>query len=106
MVIELTTALSCTNVETQIDTPSRLLQRQRKKGRKAPLFDYHVLILNGQGIADGNDGSQAGNAKGSPRTHLRRGHLRRLPHREERVWINDTIVNPGNGFVSKDYSIQ
>lgn len=106
MVIELTTALSCANVDTQIDTPSRLLQRQRKQRRKAPLFDYHVLMLNGQGISRGEEGSRAGGAKGSPRTHLRRGHQRRLPHREEKIWVNDTIVNPGNGFAAKDYAIR
>ena len=102
MVTELCLALSCSNVTTQVDTPSRLGQSERRRARKAPLFDYHLLMIDGR--------PQTGDASGggthaSPRTHLRRGHLRRLPRREERIWINDTIVNPGNGFVAKDYAV-
>lgn len=103
MIIELTMALSCANVSLATDTPSKLLQKQRKAKKKPSLFDYHVLVINGQEIGANDSGPTGTHA--SPRTHLRRGHLRRLPHREERIWINDTIVNPGNGFVQKDYAV-
>ena len=103
MVTELCLALSCSNVTTQVDTPSRLGQSERRRARKAPLFDYHLLMIDGRRQSEDAPG---GGTHASPRTHLRRGHLRRLPHREERIWINDTIVNPGNGFVAKDYDVR
>lgn len=62
-----------------------------------------MLVVDGRERDDG--GETANGMHGSPRTHLRRGHLRRLPHREERIWINETIVNPGNGFAAKDYAL-
>lgn len=101
MITELGIALSCSNVTTDVNTPSKLQQSERRRARKAPLFDYHVLMVTGRNGAK----TESGGTHASPRTHLRRGHLRRLPHREERIWINDTMVNPGNGFAAKDYAV-
>ena len=41
----------------------------------------------------------------SPRTHFRRGHIRRL--RDNPIWVSPTIVNPGaSGAIEKDYVIR
>ena len=40
----------------------------------------------------------------SPRQHLRRGHIRRLP--TKKVWVNSAIIgNSKNGIIQKDYAV-
>jgi hypothetical protein len=46
----------------------------------------------------------SGGTHASPRVHLRRGHIRRLPGKN--IWVNATIVgNSDLGVVIKDYSV-
>lgn len=104
-IYQLVTALSCSNVTVDKIEPSRLLQKQRASNKnKAPLFTEHVLTLDGTELKAYNPQGMGG-THASPRTHLRRGHIRNLADGRQ-VWVNDTIVNPGNGFADKTYDMK
>ena len=99
-------AANCSNVrETTLRAPAALNAKRAKKG-KIPFFDYHILDLDpgtsGARKSHGEPGSHA-----SPRTHLRRGHIRRI-NPERSVWINATLVNKSlaaGGIADKDYRL-
>ncbi len=99
---DLVTALSCQNVKTERDEPSIFQQKERKRAKKPPLFSFHYLTVSGSqvGAARGDD---TGHSHASPRTHLRRGHVRRLSDGRT-TWVNEAIINPGNGFADKVYN--
>lgn len=99
-LLSLLNALACTNV--RID---RIEQKKLGKKIKSALpFDtYHILTICSS-VSKGS-GSATG-VHGSPREHLRRGHIRRLAN-SNRVWVNATVVSAGHGgVVSKDYRIK
>jgi len=96
--------LNCDNADTEIIPAPQKLNRKRATTGKPPLFDYRVLVLkpgSGQPPGDSHGGTHR-----SPRTHVRRAHLRRLKDRT--VLVRSALVNPDNakGYVSKDYEIR
>lgn len=99
--IQACAALSCTNVTTEVIRPNREAHAIKPA---STLFDYHVLVLK-PGAPPGP--SMPGDSThASPRTHLRRGHIRRHPT-AGRIWVNSCVVNPGAiGSVNKDYAIE
>lgn len=99
-VFQLCAALSCTNVTTDVIRPNREARAARPA---STLFDYHVLMIRpGAEHATSED---KGGTHASPRTHLRRGHIRRLAW-GPRVWVNSCVVNPSAiGTVNKDYRV-
>lgn len=100
-VIQLCAALACTNVTTEILRPTREARAARPA---STLFDYHVLMIRPGG--EKYPGENRGGAHASPRTHLRRGHIRRLAW-GPRIWVNSCVVNPGAiGSVDKDYAVR
>lgn len=86
-------AVNCDNVGTLTVAAPRMLNAKRTKKGKVPFYDYKVLDLAPK--AEGGAG-QSGGAHASPRTHLRRGHVRRLGEKfgNKVLWINATMVNP------------
>lgn len=99
-VLGLIEALTCTNVEMET-IPGKKNKLAQMKGA-LPFDDYRVLVLKNQVTTMGAD---AGGSHRSPREHLRRGHIRRLP--KGNIWINSMIVNAGvGGRVIKDYAIK
>lgn len=100
-VSETLAALSCTNVTTEVIRPNREAHAIKPA---STLFDYHVLVLKPGAPHEPSmpgDGTHA-----SPRTHLRRGHIRRHPT-AGRIWVNSCVVNPGAiGSVNKDYAVE
>ncbi|MDM0029174.1 hypothetical protein [Variovorax saccharolyticus] len=75
MLVQACSVLNCANVTTcDIQAPAALNKKRRAKG-KQPFFSYKVLQLaeDRRGTVSGD----AGGTHGSPRMHLRRGHIRR-----------------------------
>ena len=85
---------SCANVEFDVVPAVKMLNKKRAAKGKEPFYDVRVLMLSGQGYQGSTQsgGASAGAAgHASPRTHLRRGHVRRLP--EKNVWVNASVIN-------------
>lgn len=80
------------------------LEKKRRLLRRKPLYDYHVLSVDGERW-DSAEVAAAGDGEGV-RSHLRRGHIRRLsPGRH--TWVRATYVHGSvDGFVDKDYSVR
>jgi hypothetical protein len=99
---DLCLALACNNVSAERQTAAPRLNKQRIKAGKPPLKDFHVLTLSGSGGA--SEFGAAGTVGGGVRSHLRRGHIRRLG--PERVtWVNACMVRGSRpGFVDKQYA--
>jgi hypothetical protein len=103
MLVQACAVLNCANVGTTTIEPHAALRKKRLASGKQPFFSYKVLQLTGEGRAD--QSSAAGGTHASPRMHLRRGHLRRLPSKV--IWVRPTMVGASSesGFVVKDYAL-
>lgn len=98
---DLSVALACRNVTAQRCAQPDKLNKSRIKSGKPPLKDYHVLTIDGSEYAIG---SGRGHGHGV-RSHLRRGHIRRLGAGRV-TWVNSTIVNGSKpGFARKAYAV-
>lgn len=98
--VQFLAALSCSNAATrEAIPPNASLNAKRAKTGKTPFFTYKELTLSADRYSDAL--GQVG-THGSPRVHLRRGHIRRLP--EKTVWVNAHVVgDKSKGLVCKDY---
>jgi hypothetical protein len=66
------------------------------------MYSYREIIITP--FAGTNPRENGGGTHASPRTHLRRGHIRRVG--PKRIWIQNTIVNPGQrDFVHPSYKV-
>jgi hypothetical protein len=97
-------ALSCKNVTAEVTnkgkTPKENWERERKG--KARVFDTHTLVVHATRTVTGETREGGGHA--SPRQHLRRGHIRRLPNGN--IWVQSCVVgDPSKGFLRKDYRV-
>lgn len=100
---ELLEALSCSNVRHEpIEAIDRRKNARRIRSGKLPIFETRILTIdslktNGHGIGYGGTHS-------SPRQHLRRGHIRRLP--DKNVWVNSCVVGRAEtGIIEKQYHV-
>ncbi|MFC7634675.1 hypothetical protein ACFQVB_45990, partial [Paraburkholderia humisilvae] len=103
MVIQACSVLNCSNVEMEDVRPSRSANAIRTATCKSPFFTCKVLQVS----MDHSPGAWQGwGTAASPRMHLRRGHLRRLPERV--VWVRAAMINAGSrdGIVVKDYAVR
>lgn len=92
-------ALACNNVHAERRGVDPRVNRSRRRMGRPELKDFHVLQIGGGGDSSGFDAAQGG-----VRSHLRRGHIRRLgPDRI--TWVNATMVRGSRvGFVDKVYA--
>lgn len=100
MLVQTCAVLNCANVQTTEIAPPAALNKTRAAKGKAPFFSYKVLTLT-----DPRSSIRSAEADGthaSPRTHLRRGHIRRLSERT--VWIRPALVG-NHGSIRKDYRL-
>ena len=75
--------------------------QKKRKARK--LFDYHVLSINGETWDSPYE--TVASEHGGVRSHLRRGHIRRLANGKT-TWVKATYVKGSKeGFVKKDYDV-
>lgn len=100
-VTNLCAILNLANVTAQKVAAPSALNKKRAKTGKLPLYDYHVLEVDGERWDSPYETSGSGEGV---RSHLRRGHIRRLP--EKSVWVRATFVHGSvPGFVDKDYKL-
>ena len=98
---ELCVLLACRNITTEVIPASEKLNKSRMAKGKLLLREYHVLTVKMS--EHRHSGGETGYTHAAPRTHIRRGHVRHLPTGP--VWVSPTVVNPGNGWVSKTYEL-
>ena len=76
---------------------------QKKKSRTHKSFDYHVLSINGETWDSPYESNNDG--EGGVRSHLRRGHIRRLSS-SKTTWVRAAYIRGSKeGFAKKDYDI-
>lgn len=97
VVYEFLAAINCSNVGTSEVPPPTMLNAKRAKKGKVPFYSYNILDIDPAASSNPSADSTGTSSHSSPRTHLRRGHLRRLGERfgNKVLWINATVVNPG-----------
>jgi len=94
--------LSCSNVETVDNAPSKMLNKMRAKQGKPLINSHKTLVIKSENTASNTNN---GGTHASPRVHLRRGHIRRLPTKN--VWVQPCVVgDKSKGIVTKDYKWQ
>jgi hypothetical protein len=103
-IMGLIEVLSCVNVQMETLSAPRFINAKRLAKSKVPFFEFKVLTLD----LDEKAKSLSPNPKGthsSPRVHLRRGHIRRLPDRS--IFVRAAVVgDKGRGAVMKEYAIK
>lgn len=94
---------NCENVSpVKVYEPSEKLVKRCKERSKPPPDEYYVLDCYFNPAERGGAGT---GTHESPRLHLRRGHIRRLPTGKT-TWVRQCIVgNPERGTVEKDYRV-
>jgi hypothetical protein len=105
-LLEFCEALSCSNVKHEImeKTDPAVNQRRIRDG-KVPIYETRTLWIDVPGGSKESGDPQGGTHR-SPRQHLRRGHIRRLPT-GKKVWVNAAVVGAKeNGIIKKDYAIK
>lgn len=102
-VVELCLLLGLNNVRSVLQPVPKGAAKARARKGKQPLFDYHVLEVDGERW---EDRAAVEHATGrGVRSHLRRGHIRRLSD-SRRVWVRACYVHGAEpGFAAKDYAV-
>lgn len=95
-------ALACLNVtDKKLQIPKSILGQAKKKHKN--YYDYRELVL----VPTDSTYTKNEPTGITRRTHLRRGHIRRLKSGKT-VWVNATIVKPDayeKGMVGKHYRV-
>ncbi len=99
---ELIEALSCKNISTANHQEVSVVNGKRIKEGKLPFYETKMLVIDTRASSAGKAGN--GGSHASPRQHLRRGHIRRLPNGN--IWVNSCVVgDPTKGSINKHYSV-
>lgn len=102
-VIQFLSALNCSNTFLQNNSPSEKIQKKRVRNGKLPFFEYKTLHIKINDVKNKNSSGVGTHA--SPRVHLRRGYIRKLPSGET-TWVQACVVGDrSKGFIQKDYKI-
>ena len=105
---ELAVLLQCQNISIRhVKTPEKINQKRKRKGKR-PLPDGYIIcvardVTRREYDRDADD-DDTKREHASPRTHFRRGHIRRLKS-GDRVWVSPTIVNPGSTPLDSKYQV-
>ena len=102
-VIELLEALSCRNVSTTNYQDASTKNGKRISEGKLPFYETKMLVVDTRAMVS-SKGVYLGGTHASPRQHLRRGHIRRLP--KDNIWIQPCVVgDPNKGTIHKQYAV-
>jgi hypothetical protein len=102
-ITNLCAILNLSNTSTVALPPPKGAQRSRQRKGKLPLYDYHILEVDGERWDSPYTSSGAGQGY---RSHLRRGHIRRLSD-DRYTWVRATYGHGSvDGFVDKDYAVK
>jgi len=102
-VIQALSFMRCKNVYVNSIMPPRKLNEVRAKKGKSAFFEYKVMELKKQEVTIYRTGNHSDRA--SPRIHLRRGHIRRLPNGESTFVTPCVVGDKSMGVVMKDYAL-
>jgi hypothetical protein len=103
-VMNLCIMLGMQNVKDTNEVPPPALNKRRLQRGKQPLLDYRILVVDGERWDAPPKAEMS--AGGGVRSHLRRGHIRRLDGGARRIWVRAAYVHGSvPGFVDKDYAI-
>lgn len=109
VMFELTLALSCANVSSEKLAPSKA-KKLLGKGKPLKDHEYRILTLDGTRAAPsgGFINNPASDGEAKVRTHLRRGHIRRLDGGTRQIWVNQCVVAPHSklGMIEKEYDMR
>lgn len=104
-VLSLCIVLATSNLDSVFDSesPPAALNKARKKRGKRPLPPYRCLRIDFH--APSKAAMVESGDRTKPRTHLRRGHIRRLPT-GRMTWVRPCLVAVENkGVIEKDYAL-
>lgn len=95
--------IACSNVELKDNTKYNKTIRRGKVKNGLPLYTYKTLHIKTNKPASKSE--SLGGTHASPRVHLRRGHIRKLPNGNT-TWVQSCVVGTkDNGIVEKDYKV-
>lgn len=99
--------MACANVERRLQKADVAHNARRARRNRLPIFDYWTLHIN-LGRKQAGSTPYQGGTHASPRVHLRRGHIRRLPSGVN-IWVQACVVAwrpDGPGGILKDYRVE
>lgn len=103
-VVELVEALSCKNISLENYQESSQSNSKRIKKGKLPFYETKMLVVNTILPTLTATKSTRNGYHSSPRQHLRRGHIRRLP--SGNIWVNSCVVGDhSRGRIEKQYVV-
>lgn len=102
---ELAVLIQCQNITIRhVKTPEKINEKRKRKGKR-PLPDGYIICVARDVTRSKYHGDDDTKRKqSSPRTHFRRGHIRRLKS-GDKIWVSPTVVNPGSIPLDSKYQI-
>jgi hypothetical protein len=94
-------AMNCSNVVTDTAKVRTIKPYEKRKAKEHFEYKFLKIIVPKKHY---NSGTPTG-THASPRTHLRRGHIRRFTNGTY-TWVQSTLVNPGHGGIDKEYMVK
>jgi hypothetical protein len=79
--------------------------QRRVRDGKLPIYETRVLIIHTPRETVTRSEANTGQLRASPRQHLRRGHIRRLPD-GRKIWVQAAVVGSvEKGRIDKSYFV-
>lgn len=103
LMIEAIKIINCSNIIIHDNKPKAGVNKKRIIKGKPPLYTYKTLHIDTS--EKETTKGPGGGTHASPRVHLRRGHIRKLPSGKT-IWVQPCVVGKNtDGIVDKDYSL-
>lgn len=104
---ELGLLLQCQNISIlHLEAPPKVNEKRKRNGKRPLPGGYVICVARDvtRRQYDQVEETQLKREHASPRTHFRRGHIRRLQSGAT-VWVSPTMVNPGNAPLRSAYQV-